>query len=56
MRLGQRRDPAGLRLLEEHETCVRALEAAWEVAEAYGRAQSLNLTGFKAERRAERTD
>lgn len=45
---------AGLRLLEEHEARVRALQAALEAGEASGVPEPLNLTAFKAERRAER--
>lgn len=45
---------AGLRLLEEHEARVRALQAALEAGEASGAPEPLNLAAFKAERRAER--
>lgn len=43
---------AGLRLLEEHETRVKALQAALEVGEASGAPEPLDLATFKAERRA----
>lgn len=45
---------AGLRLLEEHETRVRALQGALEAGEASGAPEPLNLAAFKAERRAGR--
>lgn len=44
---------AGLRLLEEHERHVKALQAL-EVEEAPGAPEPLDIGAFKAERRAER--
>lgn len=43
---------AGLRLLEEHETRVKALQAALEAGETSGASEPLDLATFKAERRA----
>ena len=45
---------AGLRLLQEHEARVRALQAELEAGEASGAPEPLNLAAFKAERRAGR--
>lgn len=45
---------AGLRLLEEHERRVEALQAALEAGEASGAPEHLDIAAFKAERRAER--
>lgn len=45
---------AGLRLLEEHERHVKALQAALEVGEAPGAPEPLDIGAFKAERRAKR--
>lgn len=46
---------AGLRLLEEHETRLRALQAALEAGEASGAPEPLDVDAFKAEMRAGRT-
>lgn len=45
---------AGLRLLEEHETRVRALQAALDEGDASGTPEPLDLAAFKAEMRAGR--
>ncbi|QDA35665.1 type II toxin-antitoxin system ParD family antitoxin (plasmid) [Paracoccus liaowanqingii] len=45
---------AGLRLLEEHETRVRALQAALDEGDASGHPEPLDLAAFKAELRAGR--
>ncbi|TRO95963.1 type II toxin-antitoxin system ParD family antitoxin [Glycocaulis profundi] len=43
---------AGLRLLEERETKVRALEAALVAGEESGPAEAFDLDAFKARKRA----
>lgn len=45
---------AGLRLLEEHETRVRALQAALDEGDASGIPEPIDLLAFKAELRAGR--
>ena len=42
---------AGLRLLEEHETRVKALQEALIAGEESGEPQSMNFDGFKARKR-----
>ncbi|GEN25076.1 type II toxin-antitoxin system ParD family antitoxin [Halomonas cupida] len=44
---------AGLRLLEEHETRVKALEAALVEGEQSGEPQPFDFEAFKARKRAE---
>jgi antitoxin ParD1/3/4 len=44
---------AGLRLLEEHETRVRALQDALVAGERSGEPASFDFTAFKARKRAE---
>ncbi len=44
---------AGLRLLEEHETRVRALQDALIAGERSGELTSFDFTAFKARKRAE---
>ena len=45
---------AGLRLLEEHEAKVRALEAALIAGETSGPAEAFDFDAFKARKRAAR--
>jgi len=44
---------AGLRLLEDHETRVRALEAALVEGESSGESRPFDFAAFKARKRAE---
>lgn len=44
---------AGLRLLEEHEAKVKALQAALIEGEQSGKPQPFDFDGFKARKRAE---
>ena len=44
---------AGLRLLEDHETMVRALEAALATGENSGEPSPFDFDAFKARKRAE---
>lgn len=44
---------AGLRLLEEHEARVKALQAALEAGEASGEPQPFDFAAFKARKRDE---
>ncbi len=46
---------AGLRLLEEHESRIRTLQAALDEGEASGSPEPLDMAAFKAELRAGRT-
>ena len=43
---------AGLRLLEEHEIRIRALQAALDEGDASGPPEPLDLAAFKSEMRA----
>lgn len=45
---------AGLRLLEEHEARVRALQEALIVGEQSGEPRAIDFEAFKARKRAER--
>ena len=45
---------AGLRLLEEHEARVRALQAALDEGDTSGTPEPLDIAAFKAEMRAAR--
>jgi antitoxin ParD1/3/4 len=45
---------AGLRLLEEHEARVRALQAALEEGDTSGAPEPLDIAAFKAEMRIAR--
>ena len=47
---------AGLRLLEEHEGRVRALQAALDEGDASGPPEPFDLAAFKAELRAGRAE